>query len=160
MRIGSFRKKVNASQEYFSLARSDEIVAEKLSQIECYRQACYFIIQAMEKYIRAKAFGIVNPKLGFFREENRSHSLDYTVEFIVKVISPDPVIQQQVLKKLSEYVLGDPKYNHLHDNIRYSFYFLNLDSYSMFDFSKDDYQGLFYRLSPLKDFLNDIDKLL
>lgn len=91
MRIGSFRKKVNASQEYFSLARSDEIAAEKLSQVECYRQACYFIIQAMEKYIRAKIFGIVNPKLGFFREENRTHSLDSAVEFLVKVINSDPV---------------------------------------------------------------------
>ncbi|MFQ2616846.1 HEPN domain-containing protein [Aeromonas caviae] len=159
MRIGSFRKKVNASQEYLSLARSDEIAAEKLSQVECYRQACYFIIQAMEKYIRAKIFGIVNPKLGFFREENRSHSLDSAVEFLVKVISSDPVIQQQVLKQLSEYVLGDTKYNHLHNNLRYPVYFSNLDSYSMLYVGRDDYNRLFERLSSLKSFLNDIDKL-
>lgn len=159
MKVGTFRRQVNVSQEYLALARSDEIAAEKLSQVDCYRQACYFIIQAMEKYIRAKVFGIVNPKLGFFRDENRSHSLDSAIEFLVKVISSDPVIQQQVLKQLSEYVLGDTKYNHLHNNLRYPVYFSNLDSYSMLDVGRNDYNRLFERLSSLKHFLNDINKL-
>ena len=101
-----------------------------------------------------KVFGIVNPKLGFFREENRSHSLDSAVEFLVKVISSDPVIQQQVLKQLSVYVLGDTKYNHLHNNLRYPVYFSNLDSYSMLDVSREGYQMLCNRLSLLKSFLN------
>ncbi len=159
MKIGAFRKKVNASQEYLSLARSDEVAAQKLSQVDCYRQACYFIVQSMEKYIRAKIFGIVNPNLGFFIEENRSHSLDSAVEFLVKVISSDPVIQQQVSEQLSEYVLGDTKYNHLHNNLRYPIYFSNQDSYSILDVGRNDYQILFVRLSSLKRFLNDIDKL-
>lgn len=44
MKVGTFRQRVNVSKEYFALARSDEIAAEKLSQVDCYRQACYFII--------------------------------------------------------------------------------------------------------------------
>lgn len=143
MKVGVFRRQVNVSQEYFTLARSDEIAAEKLSQVDCYGQACYLIIQAMDRYIRAKVFGIVNPKLGFFRYENRSHALDSAIEFLIKVISSDPVIQQQVLKQLSEYVLGGTKYNHLHNNLRYPVYFSNLNSYSILDAGRDDYNRLF-----------------
>lgn len=159
MRIGSFRKKVNASQEYFSLARSDEIAAEKLSQVECYRQACYFIIQSMEKYIRAKIFSLVRADVKYFRDENRNHSLDSAVDFLIKVISSDPIIQKQVSKQLAEYVLVNTKYNHLHNNLRYPAYFSKSESYSMLDVSREDYQMLFNRLSSLKHFLNDINKL-
>ncbi|WP_373871738.1 hypothetical protein, partial [Aeromonas caviae] len=111
MKVGTFRRQVNVSKEYLDLARSDEIAAEKLSQVDCYRQACYFIIQSMEKYIRAKIFSLVNADVKYFRDENRNHSLDSAIDFLIKVISSDPIIQQQVSKQLAEYVLVDTKYN-------------------------------------------------
>ena len=159
MKVGTFRRQVNVSKEYLDLARSDEIAAEKLSQVDCYRQACYFIIQSMEKYIRAKIFSLVNADVKYFRDENRNHSLDSAIDFLIKVISSDPIIQQQVAKQLAEYVLVNTKYNHLHNNLRYPAYFEKHESYSMLDVSRTDYQILFDRLSSLKSFLNDIDKL-
>lgn len=160
MKVGVFRRQINVSQEYLALARSDEIAAEKLSRVDCYRQACYLIIQSMEKYIRAKTFSLVRADLKFFRDENRNHSLDSAIDFLIKVISSDPIIQQQVSKQLTEYVLVNTKYNHLHNNLRYPAYFSKYDSYSMLDVGREDCQMLFDRLSSLKNFLNDIDKLL
>ena len=159
MKVGTFRQRVNVSKEYFALACSDEIAAEKLSQVDCYRQACYFIIQSMEKYIRAKIFSLVNADVKYFRDENRNHSLDSAIDFLIKVISSDPIIQQQVSKQLAEYVLVNTKYNHLHNDLRYPAYFSRGESYSMLDVGKDDYNRLFERLSSLKSFLNDLDKL-
>lgn len=113
----------------------------------------------MEKYIRAKIFSLVRADVKYFRDENRNHSLDSAIDFLIKVISSDPIIQQQVSKQLAEYVLVDTKYNHLHNNLRYPAYFSKSDSYSMLDVSREDYQMLFNRLSSLKHFLNDINKL-
>lgn len=45
MKVGAFRWQINVSQEYLALARSDGVAAENLSQVDCYRQACYFITQ-------------------------------------------------------------------------------------------------------------------
>ncbi|WP_429168616.1 HEPN domain-containing protein [Aeromonas rivipollensis] len=159
MKVGSFRRQVNVSQEYLALARSDEVAAEKLSQVDCYRQACYFIIQSMEKYIRAKIFSLVRADVKYFRDENRNHSLDSAIDFLIKVISSDSIIQQQVSKQLAEYVLVNTKYNHLHNNLRYPAYFSKSDSYYILDVGREDYQTLFNRLSSLKHFLNDINKL-
>lgn len=159
MKVGTFRQRVNVSKEYLALASSDEIAAEKLSQVDYYRQACYFIIQAMEKYIRAKIFSLVNADIKYFRDENRNHSLDSAIDFLIKVVSSDPITQQQVSKQLTEYVLVNTKYNHLHNNLRYPAYFQKYDSYSMLDVGREDYQMLCNRLSLLKSFLNDIDKL-
>ncbi|MGL5039939.1 MAG: hypothetical protein ACRC6D_07420 [Aeromonas sp.] len=159
MFIGSFRREINTSQEYLSLARADEKAAEELNQASFHRQACYFIIQSMEKYIRSMIFSLVNSKLDFFRDENRNHSLDSAVEFLVKIISSDQIIQQQVLKQLSEHVLGGIKYNYLHNNLRYPNYSRKSNSYSMLEVEKKDYQQLSERLLALKNFLNDIEKL-
>lgn len=156
MKVGVFRRQINVSQEYLALARSDEIAAEKLSQVDCYRQTCYFIIQSMEKYIRAKTFRLVRADLKFLRDENRNHSLDSAIDFLIKVISSDPIIQQQVSKQLTEHVLVNTKCNHLHNNLRYPEYFSKYDSYSMLDVGREDCQMLFDRLSSLKNFLNDI----
>ena len=81
------------------------------------------------------------------------------IDFLIKVVSSDPITQQQVSKQLTEYVLVNTKYNHLHNSLRYPAYFQKYDSYSMLDVGREDYQMLCNRLSLLKSFLNDIDKL-
>lgn len=50
----------------------------------------------MEKYIRAKIFKLVNLNLEYFSDKNKSHSIQSAVELLVKIISPDKVIQQQI----------------------------------------------------------------
>ena len=69
MHIGRFRHKVKVSVEYANTSKSDEAAAQALAQSGHYRQACYFLIQAIEKAIRSKIFTLVNPNLEYFREK-------------------------------------------------------------------------------------------
>jgi len=157
--IGKFRHRVNVSDEFYHLAEEEEQAAGALAQAGRYRQACYFLIQAMEKFIRAKLFSLVNPNLEYFRDRNRTHSLDDAVNFLVEVVSPDKVVQEQVFSQLNNHVLGTTKYRELHNNLRYPTYFRKYDSYSMLDIQKCDFDVLAHRLSMLKKFLHDMHKL-
>lgn len=156
MHIGKLRYKVNVSSEFKALAKSDETAAEALASQGQYRQACYFIIQAMEKNIRHKVFTLVNPNIEYFRDRNRSHSLDDAADFLIEIISNDQVIQGQVSKQLKEHVLGDTRYNTLHNNLRYPWYFKKYDSYSVLEVNYEDYSRLKSRLDSLKIFLDDL----
>lgn len=158
MHIGIFRHQVDVSTEFTKLSKEDEAAAEALAQSNHFRQACYFLIQAMEKSIRAKIFTLVNPNLEYFRNRNRSHSLDSAVDFLVEIISTEKVIQEQVSNQLNTYVLGKTKYNHLHNNLRYPAYFDKYDAYSMLDISFKDYENLKKRLQSLRLFLVDLHR--
>jgi len=157
--IGKFRHRVNESDEFYHLAEEEEQAAVTLAQAGHYRQACYFLIQAMEKFIRAKIFSLVNPNLEYFRDRNRTHSLDAAVNFLVEVVSSDKVVQEQVFSQLNNHVLGNTKYRQLHNNLRYPTYFAKHDSYSMLDVQKCDFDVLSHRLLVLKKFLRDMHKL-
>lgn len=159
MRIGKFRHKISVANEFAKLSKSDELVASLLAEKGEYRQACYFIIQAMEKSIRAKIFDLVNPNIEYFREKNRSHSLDSAVNFLLEIVGADKTTQQQVSTQLNSYVLGNIKYNHLHNNLRYPMYSKRYDSYSMLDIDKHDFDLLQRRLDSLNDYLKDLARL-
>ena len=159
MHIGKFRYKTNVSSEFMKLSIEDETAAETLAQNGQYRQACYFIIQAMEKYIRSKIFTLVNANIEYFRNRNRTHSLDSAVEFLIEIVSSDKVVQEQVSQQLNIHVLGNTQYGHLHNNLRYPAYFNKYNSYSILDVELDDFVKLKTRLHSLKKFLNDLHKL-
>jgi len=156
--IGKFRHNINVALEFRSLSKADESVAEILAANEEYRHACYFIVQAMEKSIRAKIFNLVNPNIEYFRERNRTHSLESAVEFLIEIVSTNPLIQEQVSKQLNEYVLGNTQYNRLHNNLRYPTYFNRYDSYSILDVYDTDFKTLKSRLNSLNNFLADLHK--
>lgn len=131
MHIGKLRHRVNVAAEFLQLAREDERASEHLADNQQYRQACYFTIQAMEKFIRAKVFTLVNPNLEYFREKNRSHSLESAVDFLIEIVSDQEIVREQVSAQLKNHVLGNTRYNHLHNNLRYPTYFQRYDSYSV-----------------------------
>ena len=158
MYLGKFRHKINVASEFKELSKADTSVAELLAENKEYRHACYFIIQAMEKAIRAKIFNLVNPNIEYFRERNRTHSLESAVEFLIEIVNSDKLVQEQVSKQLNEHVLGKTKYNHLHNNLRYPSYFKKYDSYSIFEVGECDYKELKLRLDSLNNFLNDLHK--
>lgn len=158
MHIGKFRHEINVSSEFDQLSRDDEAAADSLAERGQLRQACYFIIQAMEKAIRAKIFTLVNPNIEYFRGRNRTHSLESAVEFLIEIISTDKIIQEQVSLQLNSHVLGNTKYGHLHNNLRYPVYFKRRDSYSTLDVEADDFKKLRSRLQLLRKFLNDLHK--
>ena len=160
MRIGKFRHKINVATEFDKLSKDDELAAEKLAESKHYRQACYFIIQAMEKCIRAKIFTIVNPNIEYFREKNRTHSFSSSVDFLIEIVSTDKLIQEQVIEQLRCHVLGDTQYRYLHNNLRYPSYFRKYDSYSTLDVDYNDYNTLKSRLLSLKEFLKDLHRFV
>jgi len=158
MHIGKFRHKVNVVSEFEKVEKSDVLAAEKLALDGSYRQACYFIVQAMEKAIRAKIFNLVNPNLEYFRERNRTHSLESAVDFLIEIVSTDEIIRKQISKQLNTHVLGNTRYNKLHNNLRYPSYFNKYNSYSMLDVTMDDYHRLKARYESLTQFLNELHR--
>lgn len=158
-RVGSFTHNVNAPNSYKDLANSDEKVARLLFEHCEYRQSCYYILQSMEKLIRSKIFTLVDAKNEYFRNRNRSHSVEDAISFLVDVISPNDVVKDQVNEQLRMHVLGDTKYNHLHNNLRYPNYFQKYNSYSQFQVNKSDTEVLFQRLESLKIFIRDINAI-
>jgi HEPN domain-containing protein len=158
MHIGNFNHKINVSTEFYQLSIEDESSANLLAKENKFRQACYFIIQAMEKAIRSKIFILVNPNIEYFRNRNRTHSIDSAIEFLIEIISNDKIIQNQVSKQLNFYVLGNTKYEYLHNNLRYPSYFKKYDSYSILNVGLKDFKELNKRLQLLRKFLNDLDK--
>ncbi|KGN00178.1 hypothetical protein Z969_10020 [Clostridium novyi A str. 4570] len=159
MFIGKVRHNINVSNEYEILATKDEEVALCLKKIKEYRHSIYFFVQAMEKYIRSKIFTLVNPNLDYFRKKNHNHSIDNAIEFLVEIISPDKNIQQQIKSQLDKYVLQDINFQKLHNNLRYPFYNLKNNSYSCIDFNKRDCEVIEKKLTDLKIYLNQLQRL-
>lgn len=159
MQIGNFRHRVNVSDEFNRLAIEDEDAATALIEIGKHRQASYFLVQAMEKYVRRTIFTLVNPNLEYFRERNRSHSLEDAVEFLVEIVSKNnATIEQQVKNQLYQHVLGNTHYNQLHNNVRYPVYFKKYNSYSILEVGGEDSAVLKKRLSLLKIFLSELHR--
>ena len=120
--IGTIDRDVDVSYEYGRLAAADERVGNMLKNAGEYRHSIYFFIQAMEKYIRAKTFSIVNANLKYYRDQERHHSVEDAAAFLINVISPDDGIRNQIKKQLHYFVLGDVRFNHLHNDLRYPHY--------------------------------------
>jgi hypothetical protein len=68
--IGKLHHDRDASHEYGRLAREDERVGLMFKDRGEYRHSIYFLIQAMEKYVRAKTFSLVDARNEFYREKN------------------------------------------------------------------------------------------
>ncbi|MDN3562080.1 HEPN domain-containing protein [Vreelandella neptunia] len=158
MHIGKFRHQINVSNEFSQLSRDDEEAACMLAEKGHFRQACYCIVQAMEKLIRAKIFSLVNANIEYFRIRNQTHSIDSAVDFLIEIISNDQTIREQVSSQLKYHVLGDTKYSYLHNNLRYPSYFNKYNSYSILEVDFRDFELLMNRFKLLKKFLHDLHK--
>jgi hypothetical protein len=157
--IGRLKHGINLSEEFANSAKNDELAAHKLADLDLYKQACYFIIQAMEKMIRSRIFTLVNPNLEYFRNKNRHHSLESAIEFLLEIVSTDTVIKDQISNQLFNHVIGKTNYSHLHNNLRYPFYSERYNSYSTLEITKNDFIELSNRANILRSFLNDLHKL-
>ena len=158
MHIGRLRRNVDVSSEYYKFAQEDEQIGLPLKDMEKYRHCMYFLIQAMEKYVRSKIFTIIDANNTYFRERNRSHSLENALEFFVEIISIDAHIRKQVKEQLDRYVLDGIKYSLLHNDLRYPFYGERFHSYSSLEVTREDSEILLQRLNFLKRFLQDIER--
>ncbi|MBX9936629.1 MAG: hypothetical protein K2Y10_08545 [Burkholderiaceae bacterium] len=158
MHLGKLRHKINVSSEFSQLAKNDELAATCLATSGHFKQACYFLIQAIEKSIRSKIFSLVNPNIEYFREKNKTHSVESAIEFLIEIVSTDSITREQISNQIHLHVLGKTNYSQIHNNLRYPCYFKRYDSYSVLDVTKDDFDELKRRLNLLKKFLEDLNK--
>ncbi len=145
---------VTAHNAYFDLAQEDEKVAKLLAGNACYRQASYHILQVMEKYIRARIFSMVNPKIQWFSENNRSHSLYDAVAFLLEVLTHDEIIRTQVQHQFDNYIFKNiTNLKYLHNNLRYPSFDKRINEYRLVEISKNNFNELLDLFTLLKGFL-------
>jgi HEPN domain-containing protein len=158
--IGRYEYRLNdVAAEYQRLAQEDESVGKSLLAHGHYRHATYFLVQAMEKYVRSAIFGFVNPNTEYFRTRTRTHDLDRLLEFLVEVVSANPIVQQQVSQQLRDCVLGGIRFGQLHNELRYPSFSERHQSYAVLRITRRDAEIAMERLQTLKQFLRDVHRL-
>lgn len=157
--LGIFKHNVEPSVEFTLLAEEDERTGAMLKDASRYRPSMYFILQAMEKYVRAKIFSMVDARNEYFRREQRTHALQEAVQDLINIFSPDEHLRRQIMQQLHDYVLGDIKYEYLHNDLRYPKYSGRYNSYSSLQVSRQHCDLLFEKLRLLKVFLEGLDRL-
>lgn len=158
MYIGKCSKINNVSYEYKKMAEMDEMVANELFNNMSYRHAIYFYIQSMEKYIKAKIFSIVNPKIDYYIKRVENHSLDYTVNFLIELINTNDIIKEQIKRQLREHVLKGIRFNTLHNDLRYPKYSTRKQTYMVFVYNKSDCIEIRESVQLLKKFLEELNR--
>lgn len=157
-RVGDLKIIKNSiSEEYQTLATSDKDSAIVLGNNGFYRQASYFLLQAMEKIIRAKIFTLIDSKNKYFRDTNRSHSLIDAVELLIEIVSRgDSIIATQHKNNINKFVLGNENYQQLHNNLRYPWFSERYQCFNLLDINKKSYLEIKNKYFSLEQYLKDL----
>lgn len=158
-RIGVRKQITDVSSEYLRFAAEDENAGQCLMTSGHYRHAAYFFIQAMEKYVRAKIFQLVNPDTEYFRERTRTHNLDDLLEFLIEIVGTTPIIRDQVKSQLENNVLEGVRFGMLHNDLRYPYYRDKFGTHEIISMSGEDAEICHQKLVRLKPFVREIDRL-
>ena len=87
------------------------------------------------------------------------YSLDYSIEFLIEVISPDENIRNQVKLYFNKYVFKDLSFRNLHNNLRYPFYDRSRGYYNIIKFDIEDCKYIEEMLENLKKYLKDLNRI-
>lgn len=156
--IGKIRGVTNVAEKYYELAVSDEETGDYLEQGQKYRQAIYFYVQAMEKYIKSKVFSKVNPRLEYFSQKNRHHSINESVDFLVEISSTDGITKEQIKQQIETNALHGIRFNQLHNQLRYPS-LTRRNEYICFEYSENDCNEIKKSLNSLKNYLDNLYKV-
>jgi hypothetical protein len=157
-KIGLIEFDVSPKEEYRLLAQEDENVAKVLLIAGFERQAAYHVVQAMEKYIRGKIYSFVDPKSDSVRQQNQTHSVEESIDYLLNVFPADARLKDQIKNALDTYVTQGTRFSLLHNNLRYPYYSPKHRTFSLILIGRDDVDELLRRLDWLKSFLDGIDK--
>lgn len=157
-RVGSLKIIKNSiSEEYQTLAIADKDSAIVLGNHGFYRQASYFLLQAMEKMIRAKIFTLIDSKNKYFRDKNRSHSLNDAIELLIEIVSRgDSIIAMQHKNNINQFVLGSLNYQQLHNNLRYPWFSEKYQCFNLLDINQQSYLEIKNKYFSLEKYLKDL----
>ncbi len=78
---------------------------------------------------------------------------------LINIFSSDENVKHQIMQQLHDYVLGDVKYEYLHNDLRYPKYSGRHNSYSSLQVSRQHCDLLVEKLRLLKIFLDGLDRL-
>jgi hypothetical protein len=156
LKIGTFESVNSLAEAYAQLAKADERVGRALAASGEYRHSIYFLVQAIEKQLRAKIFSLVDGRNIYFREKNRNHSVEDAAAFLVEVVSPDVQMQAQIKQQLETFVISGIRYNHLHNDLRYPIFSERTGTYRTLQVSKADADAVLARLEWVKRFVRAV----
>ena len=145
--------------EYQALAEGDEKVGQLLIGQGQYRHGLYFLVQAMEKYVRSTIFGLVNPNTNYFRQRTLTHNLDDLLAFLREIVCSNAELREQVRLQMQDHVLGGVRFGALHNDLRYPNFDDRRGSYFILQVERKDADTVYARLQTLKQFLRDIHQL-
>ena len=149
----------DVAAEYLALAQEDEKVGQLLISQGQYRHGIYFLVQAMEKYVRSTIFGLVNPNTDYFRQRTLTHNLDDLLSFLREIVCSNAELREQVRLQMQDHVLGGVRFGALHNDLRYPKFDDRNQSYSLLSVGQQDADITLERLQTLKRFLKDIHQL-
>jgi hypothetical protein len=156
--VGKVRRQSDCAHEYLKMAEEDERAATVLREAGAYRQAGYFMLQSMEKRVRAKAFAIVDGSKREIRELHRDHSVDAAIAFLMDVIRLDPFVKDQAKGQLQTHFIGDIRFRQLHNSLRYPYFDERRGGWMVLDIGSEDCEVLAAKLGFLKNFLEGLDR--
>lgn len=158
--IGRLRYNItDAPGEYRTLAMHDERIAGILLNQGEFRHATYFLVQSMEKHVRATIYTRVNPQNPYYREKTRTHDVDELLEFLLEIIDVDDQVREALRQQLDAHVLSETRFGMLHNDLRYLKYIERNQSYAMLSVDMQDALHTRERLQLLKRFLGDMTRL-
>ena len=149
---------IDAIMKYYNLAEDDENIGLLLIDKGKYRHGIYFLLQAMEKYLKANIYMIIDPCDYRVVSQNRNHSIDGAVKLLLDILSGDNLVKEQIKMQLKE-VLGNTNYHHLHNNLRYPSFNQKEKKYFILDVNEADANNIIKILGLLKEFLKDFHKI-
>ena len=147
---------------YEKRALADEQAAKVLVERQLYSDAVYLYVQSMEKYIKAHICKKIDVTQSYYADELRSmgHSLDNSIEFLIKILSGnDQTIREQLNKQIISGVFQNIRFSSLHNDLRYPKYHSRTASYSELEISAADCYRTQEIHTCLKNFLKDFYKL-
>lgn len=166
--VGKWRYGVSdVAKEFLKLGLDDEKAGRVLMKNGQQRQAIYFFVQAMEKFVRFGIFSEVSASdTGHdgqtYRERTLTHALDELLAVLLEVFTEaidDPRVSEQIEEQLKTHVLEGERFGQLHNNIRYPRYMWKSGDFSVLQLSDGDVQKVVKKLERLKSFVAGFAKL-
>ncbi|MBR1420280.1 MAG: hypothetical protein IJ575_04405 [Selenomonadaceae bacterium] len=166
LRVGKkifLNSRIEVSENYFQIAQNDERTASILESQKLYNQAAYFLIQAMEKYVKSHIATKINVLNKYFADEigkTMGHSLNRSLELLLKVYSGNnKTLFEQMNQQLQVHVIKNLNFRFLNNSLRYSMYDERYNNYSVLLLNQYDCAELRKILESLKNYLNDLSRL-
>lgn len=166
--VGKWKYRVSdVANEFLKLGLDDEKAGRVLMENGQHRQAIYFFVQAMEKFVRVGIFSQVSAAdTGHdgqsYRERTQTHALDELLAVLLEVFTEaidDPRVSEQIEEQLKTHVLEGERFGQLHNNLRYPRYMWKSGDYSVLQLSNGDVQKVLRKLERLKSFVAGFAKL-